>query len=260
VRLQAARFICFRSWTIMRMSWRTLFLDMRFTLLHVSLLWSGVSLAQTFPDTVMTTARDTIVCRITFVNEYSIFLQTATRNKLTKRDQILRSHVAEIRLHSAVDVPPELLMPDEAPMPGWSENNGVIYPSDLSEAPRFGNGQIDLFHYLEQHVHLSPSDSRMYGDGATTLVYKVDIDSVGNVREVVMHDMLYGPLDHEPRARFLQEQIGRVLSQMPPWSPARHTDRPVDTVFYIPVSFTVLFDKLQMQASKYRLVFKHRDP
>ena len=79
-----------------------------------------------------------------------------------------------------------------------------------------------------------------------------------------MHDMLYGPLDHEPRAQnILQaDRSDGLLSQMSArWSPARHTDRPVDTVFYIPRSaLTVLFDKLQMQASKYRLVFKHRDP
>lgn len=233
---------------------------MRYALLQLSILWCYVGFAQTYPDTIMTTDQDMIVCKITFVNETTVFLQTPKYNKLTKRDQILRSNIAEIRLHSAVDVPAEQRIPDKALEPGWSENNGIIYPSQLSDAPRFGNGQLDLFNYLEQHVRLSPSDSRLYGDVQNTLVYKVGLDSLGQVMDVRIHDTHFGLLAHEPRARFLQEAIAGVLSQMPRWSPARYSDQPVSTVFFIPVSFVVQYDRLQMQASKYKLAFKHREP
>ena len=69
----------------------------------ILVLTSG-AVAQAYPDSIFTVSADTIVCRITLVNENNIFYTHEFRGKRTKWSYISMDQIARYALHSGAEV------------------------------------------------------------------------------------------------------------------------------------------------------------
>ena len=96
------------------------------------------------------------------------------------------------------------------------------------EMPEFPGGVDSLYAYLNRNMHF-PEEVKAKGlSGKVVAEFAVEID--GSVNEVVIIEHFHPLCD---------EEVIRVLQQMPAWNPGKNSDgKPIRCYFQIPIKFT----------------------
>jgi periplasmic protein TonB len=94
--------------------------------------------------------------------------------------------------------------------------------------PEFPSGQEALFDYIVKNIKY-PKKEKKAGIQGTVYVYFV-VDKQGRVTNTEVKRGVRGGAG-------LDEEALRVISSMPPWSPAKHNGKPVMVAYTLPVKF-----------------------
>jgi len=118
-----------------------------------------------------------------------------------------------------------------------------LIPADSSSQsdiipPKYGNGENELYEYLETNIKYPPILIKIKMEGSLELKFKVTKD--GNTQDI---EIVRG---FDPDA---DDEVIRVLHSMTKWTPASTKGTPVDFIYKMTVTFTIT-DELSEQAKQ----------
>jgi hypothetical protein len=227
-------------------------------LIGILLVSTGLR-AQEFNDIIVTTASDTIHCKIGLVNNYNIFYTWNPKKKKIEDTFIAR---AEVNYFSSQDSSFQILE-EEIPPPraqsNFAENNGLIYPAALSSPPVFARGQNDLYYYLVENVRVYPRDFRVFGNNTAISLFEIRIDTTGKVTEATVYESAVQTGGFHYDCRYLESEIQSALAGMLNWTPAKVDGENVALTVFVPLRYSLENKALNILPSKYLFTFKNRE-
>ncbi|MGD0712329.1 MAG: hypothetical protein ABR968_14230 [Bacteroidales bacterium] len=140
----------------------------------------------------------------------------------------------------------------------YTEDNGIIYPADISEPPQFKGGLNDMNQYFEDNVRVFPKDMKEIGMREVDILYKISIDSLGKVTASNIEEYYSSSQGTGFQAGHLPDEIENIIDAMPLWKPAMINENPVEITFYLPICFKLNLNKIVMLPSKYKFKFHNR--
>ena len=155
---------------------------------------------------------------------------------------------------------------------GYIEDNGIIYPANLSNPPQYGNGQNVLYQYLENNVSILPIDYRDYNDYKANVdkidsksngdwidfLYELKIDTLGKVTAIDLQGANSMGHGKGYQVGHLSNNIIQTIDSMPTWKPAFLNEKSIETTFYLPLRIKLFMDKIIILESEYLYPFKYR--
>ncbi len=228
---------------------------------YILLLFPPFLCAQNYKDTIFTTQADTIVCQISLVNNYNIFYEVVKKKKRVESTFIARTEVASFSLQSAgVAVQEEETIPLEEDIVdiNMTEANGIFYHAFVETPPIFRNGEMDFLVYMQDHVKMRMNDSRTFGYNFVTILYEVIISDTGALLDVSVAQSCSHTGGFSSDSRFMEDQIKRVLSEMPHWTPAKIVGQSVPIKIFIPIKFRIEQFAVIMYSGKHSFSFTHK--
>ncbi|QKZ13180.1 TonB family protein [Spirosoma sp. KUDC1026] len=121
-------------------------------------------------------------------------------------------------------VKPNKLMPPRATLPESATQTGV----PVEQQAYFPTGVPGLMHYVAHNLKY-PVQARSAGVQGDVMV-EFTVMPTGSIGHVTISQGLHPACDREAL---------RLVQQMPPWEPARHSGQPVASVWLLPVRFAV---------------------
>jgi hypothetical protein len=215
---------------------------------------------QNLCDTLFTLKGDTITCKITFVNEYNVFYSYKHKRNAIKDSFIPRSQLIAFRLHSpGVSVPALGENAQEVSTPvNYSENNGIIYSSNVERPPSYPGGINILYNFLENSVAVTNRDVQIYGDKVVTVAYELVILSNGKLYGASIKESCIQDFDLDLQAERLEKEIMRQICLAGSWQPGIINGEKINMNIYLPLKFKVDKNKIIISPSEYLYIFKHR--
>ncbi len=95
----------------------------------------------------------------------------------------------------------------------------------VDQMPEFTGGRDSMLSYLEENINY-PADNNTEGTVVATFV----VDTLGNIRTV----RTVARFDNSSE---LEEEVSRVISNMPNWIPGKHQGKKVEVMYNIPIGF-----------------------
>jgi len=141
----------------------------------------------------------------------------------------------------------------------YTENDGIIYPSIVSKPPQFREGLASMNQYFENNVRVFPRDYETFGDREIDILYKITIDTLGNVTASNLEEIYSTSQGTGFQAGHLPDEIKKVIDAMPAWKPALIDGKPAEISFYLPFCFKLDLNKIVMVPSKYKFSFHNRN-
>ena len=218
------------------------------------------SKSQDFNDTIISIKNDSIFCKIGLVNNFNIFYQYNPKKKKVASTYIKRSEVQYFSLPASNVTVMEQETPKEFSTYEllFTENNGIIYSSNINQPPQFLNGVNDLHRYLEKNIRVKPIDIRVFGSNYVTILYGLKIDSTGAVSDVRILEPSSLTGGYSYQSRFLETEIENVIKSMPNWSPAIVGSKKSTQHIYLPLKFKLEQNSIVMYSARYSFSFKNR--
>ena len=215
---------------------------------------------QNLCDTLFTTKGDTISCKITWVNQYNVFYSYKHRRSAIKDTYIPRSQLISFRLHSSgVSVPPLGDNPQETSSTvNYSENNGIIYSSNVDRPPAYPGGINILYNLLENSVTVTNRDDQIYDGKVVTVLYELFIMSDGKLYGAGIKESCIQDYGLDLLAERLESEIMRQICLAGPWEPGIINGEKINMNIYLPIKFKVNNNKIVIFPSEYLYIFKHR--
>ncbi|MBQ2508779.1 MAG: energy transducer TonB [Bacteroidales bacterium] len=113
----------------------------------------------------------------------------------------------------------------------------------VDKEPAYPGGVDALYQYLGSHIIYPEKAKAERAVGTVIVTFVVEKDgSISNIK--VLKDPGYG----------MSEEVVRVISQMPRWTPAMQQDKPVRAAFSLPVVFRLEAEK----ETKHKGLFRRR--
>ena len=193
--------------------------------------------SQSFPDTIIAVASDTIACKITLVNNYNVFYDYNPKKKKIVSTHIERSMVSSLILNSGNISVPEQETPPENNLQESSikKQYGVLCPSEIDVAPKYRKGAFSIYTYLRQRVRIRRNLDREFENRSFHVSYSIGLDSKGDVTSVELLD------GHTDRLSFfddLQTEIQFQLENMGSWIPAKIDGVNSEVEFILPLKYS----------------------
>ncbi len=221
------------------------------------------SFSQDYPDLIVTNENDSIICKITLVNEYNIFYQYNPKKKIISSSSIPRSSVIFFRSsETAVPVMEEKKYVEPEPVKeirfNFKEEGGLIYSEKYTKAPVYGKGLIDMYDYIETNTRVYPADERALGGLTYVVLFALTIDSLGTIQNVHLQEPVSSTYSGY-EAQKLEAELKRILLQMTPWTPAFIGEKTTESIVYLPLKFYLEASQINLLPSQYTFTVISRD-
>jgi hypothetical protein len=141
---------------------------------------------------------------------------------------------------------------------GYTEEDGIIYPTDVSSPPQFSKGQASLYQYFEDNVRVFPKDYQEYGTNHIAFLYELKIDTLGKVTAMDLMESSSSSQGTGFQAGHLSDEIRKVIDAMPAWKPAIMDGKKAEVTFYLPLAIQLDMNKIIIHDSKYIVKYKNR--
>jgi hypothetical protein len=221
------------------------------------------SFSQDYPDLIVTNENDSIICKITLVNEYNIFYQYNPKKKIISSSSIPRSSVIFFTSsETAVPVMEEKKYVEPEPAKeirfNFKEEGGLIYSEKYTKAPVYGKGLIDMYDYIETNTRVYPADERALGGLTYVVLFALTIDSLGTIQNVHLQEPVSSTYSGY-EAQKLEAELKRILLQMTPWTPAFIGEKTTESIVYLPLKFYLEASQIHLLPSQFSFSFNGRD-
>ena len=237
---------------------------LRLTLtLTCTLLVSILNYAQTYNDTIVTVHADTIICKVTYVNEFNVFYKYNPKRKIIKKANISREEVARFTVSDTSlyimemeeETPPVFVEPEKY---RYKEANGVIYGIEYDSPPVYGNGLPALNNFITQHTKVASFDIRAFYGQIVSVLFVVQIDSLGYIQDIgTAQEASTGTTYHD--SRHMELELSRVLKATHKWRPASINNKPVPCTVFVPIKFQIGLNSIVLFPSRNTFSLKNRD-
>lgn len=149
---------------------------------------------------------------------------------------------------------------------GYTEENGIIYPSSVTGPPQFGDGLASLYQYLEDNVKVFPTDdegnldeeTEFPFDGETVFLFEIKMDTLGKITAIDLSEASSSSQGKGFQAGHLSDEIKKTLDAMPAWQPAEINGKAAAITFYLPLNLRVELNKIILFQSKYLVPYHNR--
>jgi len=111
----------------------------------------------------------------------------------------------------------------------FPEVNEPMSAAAVDVAPSFPGGDEALHKYLSKNIHYSETAKDMHITGRIFACFIVN--EKGEIENVKLKNSLFSDLDNE---------VIRVISKMPLWTPGVYKGKKVKTIYIVPVNFQLL--------------------
>lgn len=226
----------------------------------ISFLFSLISYAQTYNDTLVTTSADTILCKITYVNEFNIFYEYNPKRKIIEKSNIERQLVSFFTVSDTSvyvmekEIAPVYVAPPEY---RYKEANGVIYGIEYDYPPVYGNGIPALNDFITLHTKVATFDKRAFYGQIATVLFSVQIDSLGFIQDVkTAQESSTGTYNYD--SRHLELELIRVLTLTHKWRPAVINNKAVSCTVFVPLKFQLDLNSIILYPSRNSFSLKSR--
>ena len=228
--------------------------------LITTILVSSLSHAQSFNDIIVTTSADTILCKITYVNEFNIFYTYKLKRKAVKNTHLDRQKIIFFSVSDTTvyvmekQTPPVYIEPEKY---SYKEENGIIYHKSYSTPPIYGNGLPNLNDFITKNVNIATFDTRAFQGQIITVLFTVKLDSLGYITSVKTNQEASTGTKHYD-SRHLERNLIDVIIATKKWRPALINNLPVKCEVYLPLKFKVEFYGLFLLPSRNTFSLRNR--
>jgi TonB family protein len=110
----------------------------------------------------------------------------------------------------------------------WNEDGSTLLNKNLGERllPSFNGGQLLMSDYLKKHLHYPAEAAESKITGKVVVSFWVNED--GSIVEPKIEESLGQVFDNE---------VIKMVNEMPKWLPAKHHNRPAKQMYILPVAF-----------------------
>ena len=105
---------------------------------------------------------------------------------------------------------------------------------------------------------IRPNYEKIFGSYSLITLYEIVVDNNGKVVSAEIYDSSTMTQGTPQEAKFLEEQIKKVILTMPNWKPGTVDGNNAGMNFYLPLKYKINSGSLFLEPSKYIYVFKHR--